>query len=150
MPARTYEDEGAAMLEFALVFVVFLVVVFGIVDFGLAISANTQISNAGREGARMATLVSDPVAVEQRIRDSASGQLNPALLTVTIECVEPGGNPCVKASVSAPAGDLRNAEPGDKARITVGYPYTLLTPLPGFINVDSLVDLRSITEMRIE
>lgn len=138
------------MLEFALVFVVFLVVVFGIVDFGLAISANTQISNAGREGARMATLVSDPVAVEQRIRDSASGQLNPALLTVTIECVEPGGNPCVKASVSAPAGDLRNAEPGDKARITVGYPYTLLTPLPGFINVDSLVDLRSITEMRIE
>ncbi len=143
-------DEGAAMVEFAFVFVIFLVVVFGIIDFGLAISADTQISNAGREGARLATLVRDPAVIEARVRDASDAALDQALMTVVIECEEPAGLPCLNPAVGAAAGSLENAQPGDTARITVRYPYSFITPLPTFINQDGLVALESMTEMRVE
>ena len=144
---HTSNDDGAVMIEFAIVFVVFLTVVLGIVDFGLAIGANTQISNASREGARLATVTTDPTQVEQRVRDAAAARFDQALLDVTIECLTPAGIPCVGGS---PAGDLRNASTGDTARVTVAYPYDLITPLPGIIGFDGSVDLATITEMRIE
>ena len=63
-------DEGAVLIEFALVIGLFFLLVFGMVDFGLAINTKTQMTNAGREGARLGTVNLDPGAVEAKAAKS--------------------------------------------------------------------------------
>ena len=53
---RRRGERGAALVEFALAVPLLLVVIAGIVDFGFAFQRYEVITNAAREGARMATL----------------------------------------------------------------------------------------------
>jgi Flp pilus assembly protein TadG len=53
-PRRSRSERGSAMVEGALCLTVFLVMVFGIMDFGRAVFAYNSISWAAREGARYA------------------------------------------------------------------------------------------------
>ena len=144
---RSSEDDGAVLIEFALVIGLFFLLVFGMVDFGLAINTKTQMTNAGREGARFGTVNLDPVAVEARVRELAAS-LDQAILTVSVACQQPDDTPCIGAGF--PAGDLQHATTGDSVIVTVDYLYNLITPLPGFINSGNDVALRSVTEMRVE
>jgi Flp pilus assembly protein TadG len=49
-------DRGAAAVEFALVLPILLLVMCGIVDFGRALHAQVVLTQAAREGARLAAL----------------------------------------------------------------------------------------------
>jgi Flp pilus assembly protein TadG len=49
-------DKGAELIEFALVFPLLLLVLFGIMDFGLLFQRYETVTNAAREGARVAVL----------------------------------------------------------------------------------------------
>ena len=49
-------ERGAALVEFALAVPLMLVVIAGIVDFGFVFQRYEVITNAAREGARLATL----------------------------------------------------------------------------------------------
>jgi len=51
---RRGKRRGQALVEFALVFPIFLMVLFSIIAFGLYIFYNQQLANAAREGARWA------------------------------------------------------------------------------------------------
>ena len=144
---RPAQDEGAVLIEFAIVIGLFFLLVFGMVDFGLAINTKTQITNAGREGARLGTVNLDPTAVEDRVREAADN-LDQTLLGVTVTCQNPDDTPC--NGPGFPPGDLRNGEAGDSILVTLDYQYHLITPLPGFIDSDNKIDLQSVTEMRIE
>ena len=53
---RLRSERGAELIEFALVFPVLLLVVLGIVDFGFLFQRMEVVTNAAREGARMAVL----------------------------------------------------------------------------------------------
>ncbi len=58
-------ERGAALVEFALALPLLLVVLAGIVDFGFVFQRYEVITNAAREGARLATLPGyDSTAVE--------------------------------------------------------------------------------------
>jgi Flp pilus assembly protein TadG len=46
-------NRGQAMLEFALVLPILLLLVFGIIDFGIIFFDNLVITQAAREGARV-------------------------------------------------------------------------------------------------
>ena len=137
------DENGAVLVEFALVFGLFVLLVFGMVDFGLGINAKTQITNAGREGARLGTVNLDAAKVETRVRD-AIANLDQALVVVTVACEDPDGDPC------GGTGDLANGAAGDSVIVTVDYDYQLVTPLPGFLGIGQSLSLQSITEMRIE
>lgn len=136
-------EQGAVLVEFALVIGLFMLLVFGMVDYGLGVNSLTQLNNAGREGARLATVNPDETAVRQKILDSIS-KLDTAELTITIKCEDPGGNPC------AGTGLIDDATTGDTVIVQLDYKYKMITPLPNFINDDGKFDLRSITEMRVE
>lgn len=144
---RSSDDEGAVLIEFALVIGLFFLLVFGMVDFGLAINTKTQMTNAGREGARLGTVNLDAVSIETKVREVAGG-LDPAILVVTVTCENPDDTPC--DGPGFPLGDLGNAEAGDSVVVTLDYQYNLITPLPGFIDSDNKIDLQSVTEMRVE
>jgi hypothetical protein len=62
--AKRKSEEGQAILEFALVFVFLVLVLFGIIDFARIFFAYATMSNAAREGARYGIIhpgsLSDP------------------------------------------------------------------------------------------
>ena len=76
---------GAAAVEFAVVAPVFFLVVLGIIEFGRMIMVQQVLTNAAREGARIAVLDSATTArVETRVTDYlASANLSGATVTIT-------------------------------------------------------------------
>ena len=61
LPARVRSQAGAELVEFALVLPIMLLVFGGIVDFGLLLQRQQVVTNAAREGARLAVLPGTPV-----------------------------------------------------------------------------------------
>jgi Flp pilus assembly protein TadG len=53
---RRGRRRGQALVEFALVIPIFLLLLFGVVDFGRLIYMNSTVSQAAREGARLASV----------------------------------------------------------------------------------------------
>ena len=77
---RRAQDRGAAALEFALLFPLLMLIVFGIIDFGRALNAQITLTQAAREGARL-DAVGDPNVVTAT-QQAATG-LSPVSVTVT-------------------------------------------------------------------
>lgn len=142
------DEQGAVLVEFALVFFLFIFLVLGMVDFGLAINTKTQIASGGREGARLATVSLDAAAVETRVR-GVTTDLDQSVLAVTVECHQPDGSLCSDGGATPP-GSLSLGQTGDSVVVTVDYVYSMFTPLPNFIGGGSQIPLQSVTEMRIE
>ena len=86
---RWRSDSGAELVEFALTFPLLLLVVLGIVDFGFLFQKYEVITNAAREGARIAVLPDYQADLDDNVTDrvnqylSAAG-LNTSLATVNV------------------------------------------------------------------
>jgi len=109
--ARRPRDRGAAAIEFALVLPFLLLIIFGTIDFGRAINAQIVLTEAAREGARLAALGQSEPAVVARTQSAATG-LSP--VTVTVTGCAPGAGPVADATVAVsyqfsfvtPVGDI--------------------------------------------
>ncbi len=53
-------DGGAAAVEFALILPIFVLLVFGIVEFGRLFNTQVSLTGAAREGARIMAIRNDP------------------------------------------------------------------------------------------
>ena len=75
--SRRNSERGAALLEAAITILMLLLVAVGIFEFGRAFQTWQVLTNAAREGARLAVLPDPtPGVVETRVRDyMAAGQL---------------------------------------------------------------------------
>jgi hypothetical protein len=62
-------ERGQAMVEFAAVLLPILLVVVGIIQFGLIFGANVTLTNATREAARAATIVRYDIAASRAVND---------------------------------------------------------------------------------
>jgi Flp pilus assembly protein TadG len=107
------DERGAAVVEFALVAPLLLMMVLGIAEFGRAYHVQTTLSQAAREGVRVMALQNDPAAAVAATRAAAPD------LTLTNITVTPSS--CV-ASGSTPAAT---------ATVTVTFPLTFVTRLFG-------------------
>jgi Flp pilus assembly protein TadG len=105
---RAPRDRGAAAVEFALLLPLLALLVFGIVDFGRGLNAQITLTQAAREGARMAALGEPNANVVSGTQGAATG-LSPVSVTVT----------------SCPA----DAGAGVNAIVQVSYTFTFLTPV---------------------
>lgn len=63
---------GQALVEFALVLPLFLMILFGLLQFGLAFSNYLTLNAAAREGARTAAITADVDTIKNRAREAAS------------------------------------------------------------------------------
>jgi Flp pilus assembly protein TadG len=91
-------DRGQATIEFAMTSVVFFLLVFGIMNFSLAVYSFNQVANAAREGTRYASVrgatASSPAGsddVARFVKNEAAG-LNPGNITVSTTW-NPDNNP---------------------------------------------------------
>lgn len=75
-------ERGQALVEFALILPVMLLMLFALVDFGRGFYTWLLVTNAAREGARVAATQKDYNTVQTRIYDSI-GDLDPGKLDIT-------------------------------------------------------------------
>ena len=87
--ATQKRDEGAALVEFAVVATLLFMLLFGIIEFGRAYSMQVQLTNAVREGARAAALGKTSAQVQSTVSGSVSGVTG--LQTAVSVCAAAGG-----------------------------------------------------------
>ena len=96
---------GAAAVELAVVLPLLLTLVFGIIEFGWVFMVRETLTNASREGARVAVLQG---STEQNIRDQVAASMNPAgLSTYTVQIARSSpGNANETVKVLIPYADV--------------------------------------------
>ena len=114
-------EEGAAVVEFALVMPILALIIFGIIDFGRAFYTVNNIISAVREGARYGAILSAPLSVtgQREIRDRVRSVSQPF-----------GGDSLrdEQIQIEFPNGEL--------VRVRVqNYPFRPLTPIAGALGV---------------
>ncbi|MDQ3347859.1 MAG: pilus assembly protein [Acidobacteriota bacterium] len=143
MLRRWRSEDGAQLVEFALVLPLLLLVVLGIAEFGIIFQRYEVVTNAAREGARIAVLPGYFTPdVEARVRTYVTQGRVPATLT----------NPnIVVANVLIPVAGGR--PPINARRVTVRYTHNYLF-LPGigswFGSIYTTVPMTAVAEMRNE
>lgn len=115
---------GQALAEFALVIPLLLLLLVAVFDVGRAVFAYNAITNAAREGARLAIVNQDATSVQARTAGQASGIATTSDVAVTFvesatgdPCTGTGGNPALAIGCSA--------------HVTVTASWRAITPLIG-------------------
>lgn len=115
---------GQALVEFALVVPILLILVLGVIDFGRAWHAYQVITDAAREGARLAVVARTPSAtpadVDGAVRDALSRRNLPSgsgTTAVTVGLVQP-------APPAAPL--VWPGEPGNQVTVQVNQDFNFL------------------------
>ncbi len=69
------DQKGQSLVEFALTLPVLLLLVMGIVQFGIVFNAYITVTSAAREGARLAVVGADDEQVRLRVKEAAAALL---------------------------------------------------------------------------
>lgn len=152
--SRRSGQRGAALVEFALALPLLLVVIAGIVDFGFAFQRQEVITNAAREGARLAILPGyDATAVEARVR--AYVQQGLSLTDAALATVLPSSTGVVVTytNVTVPLqGGGTSSVPTARVDVNYNHGFLLLGPVMGLINATwgQSITLRATSQMRVE
>ncbi|MEZ6065049.1 MAG: TadE/TadG family type IV pilus assembly protein [Planctomycetaceae bacterium] len=120
------ERSGAATVETALVLPVFFMVMLGIVECGRAFMISQLLTNAAREGGRIAVMNgSSNTEVELTIEDIAqrTAGIAPADLDITLNVHEHAGNPSA-------SNEVANARKRDLCEVIVRVNYDKVNLLP--------------------
>ena len=147
---RTGKGEGGqSLVEFTLVLPIFLLVLFAIMDFGMAFNAWITVTNSAREGARL-------------------GAVHPPLDVPSSPCNGKSSlEQCIKDRVRATADTLNQANldvsvqgaqgtAGESVVVDVSYAYSLITPLANIMgmvsggSIGETLNLSSTADMRLE
>jgi Flp pilus assembly protein TadG len=139
MTRRTLRNgKGSTIVEFAMVFPLLLLLMFGVMDFGFYFFVQHSLQFATREGVRLALVgrtindgsgnpLSREASIVQTIQSKASVAVRSANVLVYIYPVD--------ATFADPSGWLTAAPnaglPGSYMRVKARYTYQFITPLIG-------------------
>ena len=129
-------EKGQALVEFALLVPIFLLLLFAIVDFGMGFHSWITVTNSAREGARLGAVAATEEQIIDRVHDTATLINEDTNMDVLVT----------------------NAQglPGESVVVQVDYDYDLITPLASlvaFLSGDIIgptLTLSSTAEMRLE
>ena len=135
-----HASRGQSLVEFALVFPVFMILVSGMIDFGFGFYSYMTVINGARVGARVAVL--NPTDTNSAIEGAVNSEivaLNSSLVTISTQCQQSGQTTWVSCGSYTPKS-------GDTVAVTVGYTYKAILPIP----FASSIPMSSTVQMRIE
>lgn len=143
LPVRVRSQAGAELVEFALVLPILLLIFGGIVDFGLLLQRQQVVTNAAREGARLAVLPGYSQAdvearVTQFVREGINNDTAAPATTLTLVTLTPGTGPPFEAA---------------RVHVTLADRFLILGPivsLAGGTGAFGTVALQATTTMRVE
>jgi Flp pilus assembly protein TadG len=132
---------GQALVEFALILPIFLLILMGIFDLGRAVYYSSTLSNAAREAAREGIVDQTCSHLLERANRRALGMDN---VGVTISWLN-GAGAQTRACQPTVTG---TADIGDRVLVTLDYDYTAATPIIG--NLVGTIHLRSQSTFPVE
>jgi Flp pilus assembly protein TadG len=136
------DARGAELLEFAMCLPLLLLVVAGIIDFGLMFQAFEVVTNSAREGARLRVL---PGYNNADAQNRVNTYLNASGLTgVRVTTVTPAGIPA--------GGGGAPAAPGFQVRVEYTHTFLILGPILQLFGgtLANTIQLSSVSIMRAE
>ena len=132
MLRRLSRQDGQGLVEFAVVFPIFMLLVMIVIDGGVLMGRYNNVNHAANEGARLLAVAGagddpafDPDEVRERVKDQAHGLLDdagPCGSGAPEICLEWGLGP----------NDEAVGEVGSTVKVTLKYLYDPITPIPGF------------------
>jgi Flp pilus assembly protein TadG len=127
-------ERGASAVEFALLLPLLMMILFGIIEFGMALYRQAILTNASREGARLGIVQSVPAITDAQINTRIDTYLTAAGI--------------------APGSVTRAISPivpvtGTPVTVTLTLPYTYVV-LPGLTSITPTINLTASTVMSHE
>lgn len=141
---RVFSQRGGSMVEFALILPILIILLFGIIEFGILIYNQQVLTNAAREGARRG-IVQDTTRIQtseinQTVQSYAANHL------ITLSATKP--TPAVTVTVNGSAGVCGAF--ADNLSVSVTYPYSFMV-MPNFITgLGNPYTLTSVSVMKCE
>jgi Flp pilus assembly protein TadG len=120
MVMQLKDQKGAAFIEFTIIFPLLMVLIFGIVEFGLILYNQQVITNASREGARAGIVARDPRLDSAGIEAVVNNYTQNRLISF--------GSSYATTSINNAGGTTF----GKDLSVTVSYDYEFLV-LPKFV-----------------
>jgi len=145
---RARRQEGQALLEAALVIPLLLLIAVGIFEFGRAYQTWQILTNAAREGARLAVVPNpDPVVVENRVRQyMRDGHLPSAAITAASVAIDRTAT----ITVTGTGGPVNVSA----SQVTINYPFdfVVLRPVARLMsgNINGPISIQASAIMRNE
>jgi Flp pilus assembly protein TadG len=157
-PRGSRNGSGQSLVEFALVFPLIVLILFGIFDLGRGVYAYNTMANAARQGARVAAVNQLDVTAmttcneDMPIENPATPhwQIRPCAAASAVSLgVQPSG---VSVAYTKPPGTDLSCAPtlhvGCIASVTVSYTWTPSTPVIG--NILGPIQMSSTSQIPIE
>ena len=123
-------QKGQALVEFAFIIPLMLILLSGIIEFGRIFGAGLVVAHSAREGARAGSVGAGDSAIILRVQESA-GVLDPTLLSINITPVQ------------------EERERGAPICVHVRYPVAVMLPFISAITGET-VAVESDSVMRVE
>ena len=130
---RRSRRRGQALVEFALVFPIFAILLFGIIDFGRYVFTANALNNGAREGARSGSVSIRPSplcdglsrdACVRAVVASRSWGVPASMITTTVTCERVAPNDTTPNVIA-----IGSCRTNDLLRVKTQATFTLVTPL---------------------
>jgi hypothetical protein len=141
----TQRSRGQALVEFSLVLPLFLLLFMVVMDLGTAVFTLNSLTNAAREGARLAIVNQDSASVIQRAENQVSiGEINAPNVTIAFYHEDQNTGAPDTSSTCSPVAV------GCLAVVTFESTYRPITPIIGRILFKNGVTLTAETVLSVE
>ena len=138
-------SRGQSLVEFSLVLPLFLLLFMVVMDLGTAVFTYNSLTNAAREGARLAIVNQDSASVIQRAENQVSiGEINAPNVTIAFYQQDPNNGTPDTSSTCSPVAV------GCLAVVTFESTYKPITPIIGRILFANGVTLTAQTVLSVE
>jgi Flp pilus assembly protein TadG len=141
--ARKQDRRGAAMVEMAVCFPIFMLMIMGIIEFGRGLMVSQLLTNAAREGARDSIVDSTTkdmveASVKQMVVNTVGCRDSDVTVTTTV----------ISLATGAEIANLEDAERRDLVTVAVAVPFDAISFCAGRFLTGQ--DLDGICAMRKE
>jgi hypothetical protein len=116
---RAKGEEGVALIEFSLVFALFVFILYALIAFGTALALKQSVTHAAAEGARAAVgVIDDPATTEDERAEKALDEVRDSLGWIgsdkysdddvdaqVVECPSSPGSSCMQVKINYPYKD---------------------------------------------
>jgi Flp pilus assembly protein TadG len=151
MSTRPRRASGQGLVEFALIFPVLVLILFGIIDFGRAIYAYNTIGNAARDGVRIAVVNQNAAGTGCTPGNAATGpdttKISPVDCAVA-SATELGVTATVQYKDLTDTNPCSPVQVGCLAEVTVTTQFRPITPIIG--NIVGTIAMSSVSKEPVE
>jgi Flp pilus assembly protein TadG len=134
---QVQKRRGQALVEFALILPLLMVLLFGIVEFGRAWNGKQVLTDAAREGARLAVLGNPTIT--QAMVDSA----------VKVKIAR-GGFDTTQVTIAYPDGFKTGTGNITSVQVSMPYRFVVIYRLAAMVTNNGVITLRTTARMRNE